>query len=452
MRTPRQFVLGRLLSNPTDPPPPWQNWAGTASARPDRIERPTSAAEVAEAVRGARADGARVRMVGSGHSFTDVAVTDGVLLEPWGLAGITDVDRNAMTVTVLAGTRLHDLNAGLAALGLALHNMGDIDRQTVAGALSTGTHGTGGVTASFAGQVEGFELVDGTGTLHRVDRRNDPALFDAGRVSLGALGVLTSVTLRVEPAFVLEAVERPTSWDEAVGGYDELVDGHHHVDMYWFPHTDRCMVKTNDRTLDGPAPLSPARAWFDDDLLSNTLFGKVDAACTRYPAITPRVNRVTSRLLGARSYRDASHEVFISPRTVVFREMEYAVPREVGMQALTEVRALIDSEGWEVPWPVEVRCTPADDAWLSTTHGRESVYLAFHMGRRMDHRPYFSGVEALLREYDGRPHWGKMHTRTAADLAPAYPRWEEFGRLRDRLDPDRVFANRYLERVLGRLE
>ena len=449
MKTPRQWVLGRLLSNPTDPPPPWQNWAGTAVARPVRIATPGSAEAVAEAIRSARADGLIVRMVGSGHSFTDVAVADGVLLEPAGLAGITEVDRATMTVTVLAGTRLCDLNAGLAALGLALHNMGDIDRQTVAGALSTGTHGTGGVTASFAGQVEAFELVDGTGTLRRADRRSDPVLFEAGRVSLGALGVLTSVTLRVEPAFVLEAVERPMSWAEAVGGYDALVDGHHHVDMYWFPHTDRCMVKTNDRTLDDPAPLSPARAWFDDDLLSNMLFGKVDAACTRMPAITPRVSRVTSRLLTARSYRAASHEVFISPRTVVFREMEYAVPRAVGMQALTEVRALIEREGWEVPWPVEVRCTPADEAWLSTTHGRESVYLAFHMGRRMDHRPYFTGVERLLREFDGRPHWGKMHTRRAADLAPAYPRWDDFRQVRDRMDPDRVLTNRYVDRVLG---
>lgn len=450
MRSPRDVVLGRLLSNPTDPPPPWVNWAETAFARPVRIERPTSTEEVADAVRRAREEGLTVRMVGSGHSFTGAAVAEGVLLDPTGLVGFRAVDRAAMTVTVLAGTPLHLLNSTLAGLGMALHNMGDIDRQTVAGALSTGTHGTGGVTATFAGQVEAFELVDAQGQVRQVDRTTDPGLFDAGRVSLGALGVLTAITLRTEPAFVLEAVEEPMSWSRAVGEYDALVDAHHHVDMYWFPHTDRCLVKRNDCTLEPAAPLSRARAWVEDELMSNTLFGLVDTACTRMPSITPRVNRVTSRLLGARTYRDAAHRVFVSPRSVVFREMEYSLPREHGMEALTAVRALMEREGWEVPWPVEVRCTPADDAWLSSTYGRESVYLAFHLGRYADHRPYFHGVEALLREYGAtRPHWGKLHTRTAADLAPAYPRWADFAAVRERMDPDRVFTNPYLRQVLG---
>jgi L-gulonolactone oxidase len=359
------------------------------------------------------------------------------------------VDRSAMTVSVLAGTPLHELNTQLDRLDLALHNMGDIDRQTVAGALSTGTHGTGGTTASLAGQVEALELVASDGSLRTVSRAEDPDHFHAALVGLGAVGILTTVTFRVEPAFTLQAQEQPMRWADAVGRHDELVAEHHHVDLYWYPHTDRCTVKLNDRTVDDPEPLSRTRAYLDDDLLSNTAFGLVDRLCTAVPPLTKQVNRVTSRALSARSYRDASHRVFVTPRRVVFREMEYSVPREVGMTALTEVRHLIDSSGWDVAWPVEVRTTPPDEAWLSSTHGRESVYLAFHVGRRADHRDYFGRVEELLRDFDGRPHWGKLHRRTAADLAPAYPHWNDFARVRDRVDPDRVFGNDYLDRVLG---
>lgn len=427
----------------------WTNWAGTAEGHPAQVVTPRDTEGVVDAVVAARAAGQTVKMPGSGHSFTDIAVTDGVLLDPSLLTGVTAVDRQALTVTALAGTHLHELNARLADLGLALHNMGDIDRQTIAGAVSTGTHGTGGVTASLAGQLEALELVTGTGEVRRASRTEDADLFQAARVGLGALGVLTSLTFRVVPAFTLEAVEQPMGWDEVRDRYDELVDSHHHVDLYWFPHTDRCLVKTNDRTLDDPEPLSRLRGWWEDELLSNTLFEGVNRVCNRVPAATHRVNRLTSRMLGARTYSDASHRVFTSPRRVVFREMEYSLPREVGMQALGEVRELIEAEGWELPFPVEVRCTPPDEAWLSTTHGRESVYLAFHVHHAVDHRPYFEGVEALLRQYDGRPHWGKLHTRTAADLAPSYPRWAEVTRVRDEVDPDRVFRNAYLDRVLG---
>lgn len=427
----------------------WTNWAGNATAYPLRVVTAATPAEVAAEVAAAHQAGTRVKMRGSGHSFTDVAVTDGVLLDPSLLRGIVAVDRAAMTVTVLAGTPLHELNARLADLGLGLHNMGDIDRQTIAGALSTGTHGTGGVTASLSGQLEALDLVTGDGTLLSASRTEDPELFQAARVGLGAVGILTAVTLRVEPTFVLEASERPVGLADLRASYDDLVEGHHHVDAYWFPHTDRCLVKTNDRTVDEPQPLHPMRAWFDDDFLSNTLFGAVDRLCTRAPRITPRVNQLTARVLGARTYSDVAPRVFTSPRRVVFKEMEYSLPREVGMSVLGEVADLIERRGWKVSFPVEIRCTPPDEAWLSTTHGRSSVYLAFHVGAGADHRAYFAGVEEVLRAYGGRPHWGKLHTRTAEDLAPEYAHWSDFQAVRARVDPSRTFGNGYLDRVLG---
>jgi L-gulonolactone oxidase len=391
-------------------------------------------------------------MIGSLHSFTDIATTDGLLLRPDGLVGIRTVDREAMTVTVLAGTSLHDLNDRLLALGLALHNMGDIDRQTVAGAISTGTHGTGGRWASLSAQVAALEVVTADGSLvqARPDGSGEEAeLFAAARVGLGALGVVTAVTFHVEPAFVLEAVEQPMHWSEVVDRFDELAAENHHFEAYWFPHTDRMLTKQDNRTLDDPSPLSRVRAYIDDELLANTLFGAVNRLGDMAPRLIPASNRVGSRTLTARTYADVSHRVFVSSRRVVFREMEYAVPRAVGMQALTEVRALVERSGWRISFPVEIRHAPADDIWLSTAHDRDSVYLAFHVNARTDHTAYFSAVEQVLVGYGGRPHWGKLHTRTAEDLAPTYPCFERFLTVRDRIDPERSFSNRYLEHVLG---
>jgi L-gulonolactone oxidase len=427
----------------------WTNWSGLASSHPAQAITPRSAEEVADAVVAARSQHLTVKMPGTGHSFTGIACPEGLQLRPDGLTGIVSVDREAMTVTALAGTPLHVLNAGLETLGLSLHNMGDIAQQTLAGAISTGTHGTGGLVASLSAQVAGLELVTGDGSLLRATEAENPDVLAAARVGLGALGIITTVTLRVEPVFILEAHEAPMSWDEALAAFDQLVQDNHHFEMYWFPHTDRMLTKRDNRTVDEAEPLSRTRAWVDDELLSNTVFGWVNALGNRVPALIPRLNELSGRALSARSFSDVPHKVFTTPRRVVFREMEYAVPREAGLQALRDVRARIEVSGWRISFPVEIRVAPADDAWLSTASGRESMYLAFHVNRRTDHTAYFAGVEEVLKGYDGRPHWGKLHTRTAADLAPAYPHWDEFREVRDRLDPDRVFANAYLRRVLG---
>jgi len=446
------FTGRRATSRPPAPDgaPTWSNWAGLASATPARVVSPAGADEVADLVRTAAEQSTRVKMVGTGHSFTDVAVTDGWLLRPDRLVGVRSVDRDAMTVTVLAGTPLHVLNDSLQRLGLALHNMGDIDQQTVAGAISTGTHGTGGVWASLAAQVSALELVTGDGLLRTVTPDQDPDLFAAARVGLGALGVITAVTFRVEPAFVLEASEEPMAWQQAVADFDEMVAANHHVDVYWFPHTDRVLVKRNNRTVDVPEPLSRARAALEDGLLANTVFGWMNAVGNAVPSAIPRLNRVAAAAQTARRYSDASRRVFTTPRRVVFREMEYAVPREAGTAALREARALIARSGWRISFPVEVRTAPADTSWLSTAHGRPTCYLAFHVNAATDHRAYFGAVEQVMRAHDGRPHWGKLHTRTAADLAPAYPQWNAFAEVRDRVDPQRLFTNAYLDRVLGR--
>lgn len=430
----------------------WRSWSGLASARPTRVSEPCGTAEVVAEVARARSTGTTVKMVGSGHSFTAIAAPEHALLRPGSMTGIVAVDRDAMTVTARAGTRLADLNVALEALGLSLHNMGDIAEQTLAGAISTGTHGTGGVAASLSAQVVGLELVTGTGDVLRASATEHADVLEHARLGLGALGILTEVTFAVEPLFLLEASEQPMTWDAAIGSFDEMVAGSHHVDLYWFPHTDRTLVKRNDRLdadLAEAAPLPRARAWLDDDLLANTAFGLVTAAANHAPGVIPRMNRVNARLLGARTYSDVAHRVFTSERRVRFREMEYAVPRATGLDALREVRAALEASDLRVSFPVEVRVAPADDVPLSTSHGHDSLYVALHTHHAADHTAYFALAEAILRRHGGRPHWGKLHTLEADGLAPLYPRFGDFLALRDRLDPDRVLSNAYLRRVLG---
>jgi FAD-linked oxidoreductase len=377
------------------------------------------------------------------------------MLRPDRLAGIIAVDRDAMTVTAYAGTQLKVLNDELERLGLSLHNMGDIAEQTLAGAVSTGTHGTGGVAAGLAAQLAGFQLVTGTGEVLDASPTQNADLFALGRVGLGALGILTTVTFAVEPLFLLEAHEQPMSWDEALGSFDAMVDESHHCDMYWFPHTDRMLTKRNtrlDADVSEAAPVGRMRGWVDDELLSNSVFGALTAVANRAPRMIPRMNEVAARALSERTYSDVAHRVFTSPRRVVFREMEYAVPRAAGLDALREARRVVDASDWRISFPVEIRVAPADDVALSTAYDRDSFYLAFHTHHRSDwrtHAAYVAAMESVMGAHDGRPHWGKLHTRTAADLAPAYPRIGEFLALRDRLDPDRLFTNDYLRRVLG---
>ena len=430
----------------------WQNWSGLETAAPTRVVRPADAGAVTAEVRGARESGSRVKMVGTGHSFTGIGAPEQTMLTPGGLAGVVGVDHDALTVTAGSGTVLKDLNRVLELEGLSLHNMGDIAEQTLAGAISTGTHGSGGRAASLAAQVVGLELVTGTGELLTATAETNPEVLEMARVGLGALGVLTSVTFRVEPVFLLEAHEQPMSWDQALATYDEMTATSDHVDMYWFPHTDRMLTKRNERRgtdLSQAAPLGRFKAWLDDDFLQNTAFGMLTAGANRVPRVIPRMNRMAAGLLGERRFSDVPHRVFTAQRSVVFREMEYAVPRETGLAVLAEARRAIDASDLRISFPVEIRTAPADDIPLSTAYGRDSLYLAFHTHRDADHLDYFALLEPIMRAHDGRPHWGKVHTRTADDLRPTYARLDDFLAMRDRLDPDRVFANAYLERVLG---
>ncbi|MDT0269090.1 D-arabinono-1,4-lactone oxidase [Streptomyces sp. DSM 44915] len=431
--------------------PTWRNWSGTVTARPARVVAPATVEELSAVVRAAGADGLRVKAVGSGHSFTGVAATDGVLLRMAALDAPVQIDAGSGLVTVEAGMPLHRLNAVLAAHGLAMTNLGDIDRQTVSGAISTGTHGTGARSGGLAAQVRGLELVCADGSRLRCSAAEEPEVFAAARVGLGALGVLTSVTLQCEPAFHLRAQEGPMGLTEVLGELPRLLAENEHVEFYWFPHTDRTLTKRNNRLPAGEPPRPPrrARAWFDDEFLSNTLYEGVNRLATAVPRAIPRLNALSSRALAARTYSHDSYRVFTSPRRVVFREMEYAVPREAVAEVLLAIRRWVADSGERVAFPVEVRFAPADDVWLSTAYRRESAYVAVHQYHRLPYERYFRAVAEIADAVGGRPHWGKLHWLDAAALRERYPRFADFLAVRERLDPDGVFANPYLDRVLG---
>ncbi|AEW96990.1 FAD-linked oxidoreductase [Streptantibioticus cattleyicolor NRRL 8057 = DSM 46488] len=405
--------------------------------------------ELAAAVRAAAEDGLPVKAVGTGHSFTAVAATDGVLIRPEGMAAVRSVDAAAGTVTVEAGMPLHRLNRMLDAAGLSLTNMGDIMEQTVAGAVSTGTHGTGRDSASVAAQITALELVLADGSVLTCSARENPEVFSAARIGLGALGVISAVTFAVEPSFLLSAREEPMTFDRVIADFDQLVAENEHFEFYWFPHTEGCITKRNNRSMGPAAPLPAFRGWLDDEFLSNGLFQAVCSLGKAVPAAVPGMARISSRALSARSYTDTAYKVFTSPRRVRFVEMEYAVPRAAATTALRELKAMVERSALRVAFPVEVRVAPADDIALSTASGRESAYIAVHMYRGTRYQEYFTAVEKIMTAHEGRPHWGKLHTRDAGDLARVYPRFTEFTAVRDRLDPQRRFANGYLRRVLG---
>ena len=427
----------------------WRNWGRSQSALPTLIVRASSVEEVVETVRFAAERGLRVKAIGAGHSFSGIAVPDGIQLDVSALDGLYAVD--GTVVTLGAGTNLYQLPALLDPLGLALENMGDIDRQTIAGATSTGTHGTGHAFAGLANQLVAVTLVTAAGELLHVSPTENAELWPAARLGLGALGILVDVSIQCVPSFLLNAVEKPEPLDAVLDDWMARASGADHFEFYWFPHTKTALTKTNTRLpLEaGIKPQGRFAAWVDDEFMANHLYGVTNAIGTVIPAIIKPQNALGERLVAQREFTDVSHRVFASSRTVHFKEMEYALPREHIPAALRAIDELIEANGWRISFPVEVRCAAADDIWLSTGYGRESGYIAVHRYHRDDPTEYFAGVEAIFRRFEGRPHWGKMHRRDAASLSAVYPHLADFVAVRDRLDPDRLFSNPYLESVLG---
>jgi L-gulono-1,4-lactone dehydrogenase len=427
----------------------WRNWGRSERVAPEYTAVASSVDDVIETVSAARTRGLTVKAVGAGHSFTAIAATDGVQLDISRIDGVLAVDGNL--VTFAAGTNLFQLPALLAPYGLALANMGDIDQQTLAGATSTGTHGTGATFGGLATQIRAVTLVTADGSILRVSDTENAELLPAARLALGSLGIIVDVTIECVPAFMLNAVEKPEPLGDVLDNFEARSTSVDHFEFYWFPHTTTALTKTNTRLpMDAEIRRQGAvAAWVDDELLANGVYAVTCGIGTVLPGSIPSINRLAEKLVAERDVTAPSYEVFVSPRRVRFRETEYAIPREHMPAAIRAIGALVEKNNWKISFPIEVRVAASDDLWLSTASGRESGYIAVHRYYREDPTEYFAGVEAIMREFGGRPHWGKMHTQDAESLATVYPRFDDFRRVRDTLDPERVFANAYLTRVLG---
>ena len=427
------------------PVAPWSNWAGNQRSTPLAVEHPRTEEELVAVVRFAAQRGEQVKAVGSGHSFTDVACTTGRMVMFDQYNAVVAIDTERAQVTVQAGITLTDLNEQLDRRGLAMANLGDITYQTVSGAISTGTHGTGARLGGLAAMVIGMRIVTGTGEV--IDATGDT--LAAARVGLGALGLISTVTLQVVPAFNLKAVNEQFRLDNVLATLDTTIEHNDHFEFYWVPHTNLALTKSNNRTFEPLAAPSRAKAWVDSVLLENVAFGAICHAGKVMPAAVPRLAKALA--ISARTeYVDKSYKVFASTRLVKFVEMEYSIPAECCTEALNRVRTFIDREDLRIGFPVEVRFTAPDNIALSTAYGTQRrCYLAVHMFKGVDFEPYFRGVAAIMASYGGRPHWGKMHFETADTLADLYPLWDTFQRVRRDIDPGGIFANAYTDRVLG---
>ncbi len=439
----------RAISGSTGDALSWHNWAGDERCLPAAIEHPSSIDEIAAAIGGAAARGQHVRVVGAGHSFSDIACTDGLLLSLSRMTRVLDVDRASGLVRVQGGIAIGELGRRLAEHGLAQENLGDIDAQSIAGAISTATHGTGARLRNISAQVAELTLVLADGSILTCSPERDPETFLAARVGLGALGVIAEVTLRCVPAFTLHGVDAPAPLADTLARFEELALGSEHFEFFAFPHTETALTRTNNRTEEPPRPRGRVSAYCNDVLLTNHAFELFCRAGRRFPRRIHALNRTVTRLASRSERVDRSDRIFASPRLVRFTEMEYALPREHVPQAVRRVFAAIERESFAVPFPIEVRTAASDDALLSTAAGRITGFVAVHLYRHMAWAPYFRAVAAIMDELGGRPHWGKRHFHTAATLRPLYPDWDRFQAVRARLDPEGRFGNGWTDRVLG---
>jgi len=411
---------------------------------------PTSTADVATIVRTAAEAGERVKVIGGAHSFTDIAMTDGHLLSLDAMNRVLSVGGpEGFDVTVEAGIRLYDLNDELASRGLAMPNLGDINTQSIAGAIGTATHGTGAGHGNIATMIVGMEIVTGDGSICRTDEDNDPELLRVARVGLGALGIVTEVTLRCVPTFNLHAVETIEPLADLLADFGRVMHATDHVEFYWMPGARRCQVKRNTRTEMPAAPQSKPAYIRDKWIAENLAFGTVCRVGRRYPKAAPRIAKLITSAASERELIDRSDRIFSSPRRVRFVEMEYGIPFDAVPDAIGRIGALVASLPFPPLFPIEVRASAGDDIPLSTANGRASGWIAVHQYIGAPYESYFQGVENIMNDYAGRPHWGKLHFQSANTLVSRYPEWDRFQEARSQLDPNGTFANAYTDRVLG---
>jgi L-gulonolactone oxidase len=354
-------------------------------------------------------------------------------------------------VTVEGGIKLHELGPQLAEHGLSLENQGDIDRQSITGAIATATHGTGNRFQIISARIVALRLATASGEIVELSPQHDPEAYLAARVGLGALGVISAVTIQCVPLYTLHRHDQPLPLRDTLERLDEQVAGNDHFEFFVFPYTDVALTRRTRRSDEQPTPPPQWKRDLQEQFVENKVLGAICSAGRRFPRLAPRLNRMITSLMSETRVEDRAYKVYATTRSVRFTEMEYAIPRPHAREAVERVMALVERRQLPILFPIEVRFAAQDEAFLSTAHGRDTCYIAVHQYHGMEFETFFRAVEAIMDEYDGRPHWGKRHYQTAATLRDRYPDWDRFQAVRRRLDPAGLFVNDYTRRVLGSL-
>ena len=413
---------------------------------PAVIVRPGSEDEVAVAIRRAAAAGHNVRVAGSGHSYTEIVSTSGTLLSLDRMRGIASLDAERSEATVWAGSRLRSLGAPLWEQGFAMENLGDTDVQALGGAISTATHGSGIELRSLSSQVVGLTLVTASGDVVECDEEREPELFKAARVGLGCLGVITRVRLRLQPRYMLSMTMRREHLETVLGDIEERLCSRHFEFWYW-PDTRIVSTRTTEVTH-GPGSQNAAGRFLQGIVIENGGLWILSSIARAVPRSADAISRLQATLAPAGDRVDRPYRMLATPRLVKLLECEYSVPAEAGPDCLREVKAWIDQSHVPISFPIEYRYVAGEDSFLSPYYGRRSAMIDLQQFRGMPYHEYFLAGEEIFKRYGGRPHWGKLHSRTADGLRPLYPEWDRFQEVRRRWDPDGMFMNDYLRRVL----
>jgi len=425
----------------------WTNWSGGVVCKPREIVAPKDEVALAVAVRQSKGP---VRVPGTGHSFTPLNATDGTLIDLAAFSGLKGFDPNANVATLGAATRLWEIGPLLHPRGVALKNMGDIDRQTLGGVVGTGTHGTGVTLGSLSSQVSGFRLLLASGEILQCSPSQNPEIFAAGRTSIGSLGVMLDIAMSVRPAYKLIEKNFLLPIEELWEKLDAFVAENRHFEFFWFPYSEVAACKSlNESTEPAPEPRSAERMRERGEKsgADTRTFSLINEVLPYAPFVLRAAHRLFSGSMSGASRVRWSHEIFPSPRTVRFNEMEYAIPYERGPDTIRKIVSEIRKRRINTGFPIEYRTVAADDVWLSPFYQRKSATIAVHQYHRVNTAKLFDMCESVFRSVDGRPHWGKRHTRTRDEFAEIYPKFADFRALRTRLDPEGKFLNAHLRTI-----
>jgi FAD-linked oxidoreductase len=425
-----------------------ENWGKTFVVKPKELVYPKSLDELVDIVRRARNQNARVRVVGTAHSWNPLIQTPDILVSLDAYQGLEAVDRQNHQVTILAGTKLKRLGDLLRAEGMAMENLGDIDEQAIAGAVSTATHGTGIQFGVIASQAIELTIVTGDGSVLTLTKEDNPDVFRAAQVALGMCGILAKIRLQCMPAYNLECIKKRESFDLCFEQIDAHVASNRNFELYWFPYSELVATKYLNITTEEP-PKSGLYKYLVDVVYENGLFKTLSEACRVAPSLCKSVAQLSATAIAAGREVHHSHKVYATPRLVRFYEMEYGVPAAEGPTVLRKIKDYIKRDQVRVHFPLEYRYVKADDIYISPAYGQDTCFISCHMYLGMPYDSYFRGLEKIFLEHNGRPHWAKMHKLTAAQLRPKYPKWDEFLGIREKLDPQGVFLNDYVRSVFG---